>query len=288
MRGLNAGTVAQALATARQEHRLDALDAELLLLQALGRADSDRAWLRAHDADALPPTQVEIFINQCERRAAGEPLAYLVGHKEFFGLSLAVDPRVLIPRPDTETLVAWALDLLPRPEARVLDLGTGSGAIALALKHERPAISMHAVDASAGALAVAQANAERLGLDITFVLSDWLAQIQGRFDLIVSNPPYIALGDSHLPALSHEPDSALTSGTDGLDAIRRIVRESQRHLQPGAWLVLEHGYDQASAVRQVLTAAGFGQVQSRRDLAGIERCSAAQWPSAGLGLKTAR
>lgn len=277
MSGPNPLTVAQALATARQQHRLDALDAELLLLHALGRPGTDRAWLRAHDADPLLPSQAGSLLAQCARRAAGEPVAYLVGYKEFFGLSLAVDARVLVPRPDTETLVEWALDLLPRPDARVLDLGTGSGAIALALKHERPAIDMYAVDASADALAVAQANADCLGLSVTFVQSDWLAQVQGRFDLIVSNPPYIALGDAHLLALSHEPDSALTSGIDGLDAIRQIVRESQPHLQPGAWLVLEHGHDQAPAVRQLLTAAGFGQVQSRRDLAGIERCSAGQW-----------
>lgn len=271
--------LAQALARARARNSLDALDAELLLLHALGRPGSDRAWLRAHDTDVLPSAADDVFAQHCARRGAGEPLAYVVGRKEFFGLELAVDARVLVPRPDTETLVEWALSALPHAAARVLDLGTGSGAIALALKQQHPAIAMHAIDASADALAVAQANAGRLSLDIVFTLSDWLANAVGRFALIVSNPPYIAQGDPHLDALSHEPDSALTSGMDGLDAIRQIIPSSRAHLEPGGWLILEHGYDQAGAVRTLLAAAGFEQVQSRRDLAGIERCSAGQWPS---------
>jgi len=254
---------------------LPRLEAQMLLLHALGQPPQARAWLLAHDDDALPADAAARLHALATRRLAGEPMAYLTGEKHFHGLRLRVDARVLDPRDDTETLVDWALALLP-PDAprRVLDLGTGSGAIALAIAHARPRARVTAVDASADALAVARANAERLGLAVTLRHGDWLAPVAGEvFDLIVSNPPYIAEGDAHLPALAHEPRAALVSGADGLDDLRRIVATAPAHLAPGGWLLLEHGWDQAAAVRALLADAGFAQVQSRRDLAGIERCS---------------
>ena len=269
-------TVAQAL-RAIAALGIDRLDAQLLLLHALARPVHERAWLLAHDGDAMPAGTWRAVAALCARRRAGEPVAYLLGEKEFHGLPLQVDARVLVPRPDTETLVDWALDVVQRRERpTVLDLGTGSGAIALALQQARPDAVVDAVDASADALDVARANAQRLGLAVRFTQADWLAGAASSYDLIVSNPPYIAAGDPHLPGLSHEPSSALVSGADGLDDIRRIVMAAPGHLAPGGWLLLEHGHDQAAAVRTLLTAAGFEAVQSRPDLAGIERCSGAQ------------
>ena len=280
-------TIAQALAAAAALG-LDRLDAQLLLLQALGRDAGDRAWLLAHDTDLLERGVHESFLRLCERRAGGEPLAYVAGHKEFFGLRLAVDRRVLVPRPDTETLVEWALAVIPGltrdpriERLSVVDLGTGSGAIALAIKKNAPHAQVEAVDASADALAVASDNAARLALDVAFRQSSWLAGSQGRYDLIVSNPPYVAEDDPHLPALAHEPLAALAAGPDGLDDIREIVAQAPAHLVPGGWLLLEHGWDQADAVRALLAAAGFQAVTSRRDLAGIERCSGGQWLELG-------
>ena len=259
---------------------LERIDAQLLLLHTLGRTDAGRAWLLAHDTDAMAPEALARFSALCQRRAAGEPVAYLTGHKGFYGLSLQVDARVLDPRPDTETLVDWALQVIaPLPAPRVLDLGTGSGAIALALQHQRPSAQVLAVDASHDALAVAQANAVRLGLAVQCQHGHWLQGVAGQFDAIVSNPPYIAAQDPHLAALTHEPLQALASGADGLDDIRAITAQAGAHLLPGGWLLLEHGHDQASAVRALLTAAGLVQVQSRNDLAGIARCSGGQWPT---------
>jgi release factor glutamine methyltransferase len=236
------------------------LDAQLLLLHALGRPGSERGWLIAHDGDELAPEDEAGFLAACSRRAAGEPLAYLTGEKEFFGLPLRVDARVLVPRPDTETLVEWALELLrDKPAPRVIDLGTGSGAIALALQSARPDARVEAVDRSADALEVARGNAQRLGLPVLFGQADWL-QGAGRYDLIASNPPYVAEADPHLPALAHEPRGALVAGADGLDDLRAIVAEAPAHLLPGGWLLLEHGWDQAAAVRGLLQAAGFAQV----------------------------
>jgi release factor glutamine methyltransferase len=266
-------TLAQALVLAAGLG-LERLDAQLLLLHALGRHGSGRAWLVAHDTDVLDDTARARFENLCRQRADGLPVAYLTGHKEFFGLDLLVDPRVLIPRPDTETLVEWALDALAaRPGGRACDLGTGSGAIALALKKTRPDLEVTAVDASPIALEAARANGARLGLEVSWCPGSWLEGIDTAFDVIVSNPPYIASGDSHLPALAHEPASALVSGPDGLDDIRAIIAQAPARLKPGGWLLLEHGHDQAAAVRSLLAAAGFGETASRRDLAGIERCS---------------
>jgi release factor glutamine methyltransferase len=253
---------------------LERLDAQLLLLHALGRPEHDRAWLLAHDTDALSAPEQARFNAAVRRRAAGEPLAYIAGHKEFYGLDLAVDARVLVPRPDTETLVEWALDVMKdMPHPAVLDLGTGSGAIALALKQTRPDAHVSAVDFSSGALHVARSNAQRLSLDIDFLKGSWFEPVHNQFDLIVSNPPYIAAQDRHLKDLAHEPLRALASGADGLDDIRQIISRARTHLQPGGWLLLEHGYDQAASVRSLLSAAGFETVQSRRDINGVERCS---------------
>lgn len=268
--------VATALAQARGLG-VDRLDAQLLLGHVLQRP---RSWLLAHDDAVLTEPQRTAVQHLMQRRASGEPVAYLTGEKEFHGLTLQVTPAVLIPRPDTETLVDWALARLQAgpPEPRVLDLGTGSGAIALALKHRHPAAMVTAVDASDDALQVASSNARRLGLDVRFLLGDWWSSVgNGTFDLVVSNPPYIATGDEHLPALSHEPLLALTSGADGLDALRTIVSGAPAHLSRGAWLLLEHGYDQADAVHRLLEAQGFDDVQTRQDLAGIGRCTGARW-----------
>ncbi|MDB5954182.1 peptide chain release factor N(5)-glutamine methyltransferase [Ramlibacter sp.] len=265
-------TLKEALAHAARAG-LARIDAALLLLHVLGRTAAERAWLIAHDEEALAPDHEASFLALCLRRAEGEPLAYLVGSKEFFGLPLQVDARVLVPRPDTETLVEWALERLGRiPQPRVIDLGTGSGAIALAIQSARPDAQVEAVDRSAQALAVAAGNAQRLGLPVQFRQADWL-QGAGRYHLIVSNPPYIAAADPHLPALRHEPSQALVAGADGLDDLRAIVAAAPAHLEPGGWLLLEHGWDQADAVRALLGAAGFRDTISRADLAGIARCS---------------
>ena len=276
---------AQALADARSAG-LDRLDAQLLLLHALGKSAAERAWLVAHDQDALPFGATARFAALCARRAEGEPLAYLVGRQEFFGLTLAVDARVLIPRPDTETLVNWALEPLQPPlppAARVLDLGTGSGAIALALQQARPAWQVSAIDASPDAVAVARSNALALGLQVPVTLSRWLDSVSGEFELIVSNPPYVREGDPHLAALGHEPEQALTAGPDGLDDLRQIIATAPGHLAGGGWLLLEHGWDQAAPVSALLLARGFEAVESRPDLAGILRCTGGRWPDAGRG-----
>ncbi|WP_219212612.1 peptide chain release factor N(5)-glutamine methyltransferase [Variovorax boronicumulans] len=273
-------TLAQALRAAAALG-VDRLDAQLLLLQVLQRPVHERAWLLAHDGDALPADAWTVFAQLCARRVAGEPAAYLLGEKEFHGLALQVDARVLVPRPDTETLVEWALEVLEAHQApTVLDLGTGSGAIALAVQHARPDARVDAVDASADALAVARENGRRLGLAVRFAQADWLAGAATGYQLIVSNPPYIAAGDPHLPALAHEPVAALVAGTDGLDDLRRIVRAAPGHLAAGGWLLLEHGHDQADAVRALLAAQGFEEVQHRHDLAGIARCTGGRY--AGL------
>jgi release factor glutamine methyltransferase len=235
----------------------------------------------AHGDDLLDAGVQATFAAHAQRRLDTEPVAYITGHKEFFGLTLHVDHRVLDPRADTETLVEWTLSCLAdTPTPDVVDLGTGSGAIALALKYTRPDAQVCAVDASADALAVASSNAERLALPVTFHHGSWLAPLNGRtFDAVVSNPPYVANEDAHLAALKHEPLSALASGHDGLEDIRTIVREATQHLKPNGWLLLEHGYDQAHAVQTLLGNQGFVNVQSRPDLAGILRCSGGQWPT---------
>jgi release factor glutamine methyltransferase len=264
-------TVAHALAEAGAAG-LDRLDAQLLLAYVLKQS---RSWLLAHDDAQLDEAQVQLMGGLLHRRARGEPLAYLVGVKEFHGLALQVSPAVLVPRPDTETLVDWALDLL-RDSTRpcVLDMGTGSGAIALAVKHSHPQAQVTALDASAQALAVAAGNAQRLQLELRLLHSDWWQGVAGEhFDMIVSNPPYIAGDDAHLAALQHEPRLALTPGGDGLGALRLIVAGAPAHLQPGGWLLLEHGYDQALAVATLLREQGFRSITTRHDLAGHSRCT---------------
>ncbi|MDD2545511.1 MAG: peptide chain release factor N(5)-glutamine methyltransferase [Burkholderiaceae bacterium] len=256
---------------------LERIDGQMLLLHLLGRAGHDRAWLLTHDTDALPPALMASYEALCQRRAHGEPVAYLTGTKEFYGLPLQIDARVLDPRPDTETLVDWALEVIaPLPAPRILDLGTGSGAIALALQHARPDAHVRAVDASPDALAVARANAHRLQLGVVFQQGDWLDGLQGPFDLIVSNPPYIAEGDPHLAALHHEPAQALSSGADGLDDLRTLIAQAPSRPAHGGWLLLEHGWDQAGAVHKLLATADFQALQSRTDLSGTVRCSGGQ------------
>lgn len=273
--------IAEALALARAAG-VDRLDAQWLLGHHLQR---DRAWLLAHDDELLPDTLATAWPALLARRAAGEPLAYIVGEREFCGLRLQVSPAVLVPRPETEDLVRWALELLAdAPAGPVLDLGTGSGAIALTLKHVRPALDVHASDDSGDALAVAQANARALGLALTWHAGPWWQAAPGlRCALAVSNPPYVAPGDSHLAALHYEPIQALVPAGDdgaGLSDLLRLIDGAEAHLLPGAWLLLEHGHDQADAVRKRLQAAGFEAVATRTDLAGLPRCSAGRRPLA--------
>ena len=275
-------TVAQALTQAHTQG-LARVDAQMLLLHTLGQPTHARAWLITHDSDALSPAQQAQWQQMLAQRQAGVPVAYLTGHKAFYGLDLQVDARVLDPRDDTETLVDWALDVLTasgQAQPRVLDLGTGSGAIALALASAQPRATVCAVDASVGALAVARANAERLALPVQFHLGDWFAGLPAcaaRFDCIASNPPYIRDDDPHMAALQHEPRQALTSGADGLADIRVIVAGAPAWLVRGGWLLLEHGWDQHEAVQALLRKAGFGEVQSRQDLAGQPRCTGGRW-----------
>ncbi len=267
-------TVADALAGARAAG-IDRLDAHLLLGHLLRR---ERTWLLAHGDAPIRGDDALRWHGLLQRRLAGEPVAYLVGEQEFHGLRLVVDPRVLVPRPDTEVLVDWALELLRSdalpPAPAVVDLGTGSGAIALAVRHAHPAARVVATDRSAGALALARTNAERLGLPVEFAAGSWWDAVAGRhFDLVLANPPYIAEGDPHLAALAHEPLQALTPGGDGLDSLRAIVAGACAHAAPGAWLLLEHGHDQADAVQALLTAGSVSMVETRRDLAGRPRCT---------------
>ena len=275
------GTVQEALLRA-QKHGIAKVDARMLLLHTLGKHTTDMAWLVSNDNNPINAKQADAYGEVCARRRAGEPVAYIVGHKEFYGLRLAVDKRVLDPRDDTEILVEWALALLPSgASGKVLDLGTGSGAVALAVQSKRPSTQVHATDASPDALDVARANAATLKLSVQFHQGSWLDAVTGQqFDLIVANPPYIAAADPHLAALTHEPLQALASGEDGLEDIRQIIAEAPAHLHAGGWLLLEHGYDQAAAVRALLEQHGFSEVESRKDLAGVERCSGGQWQPA--------
>jgi release factor glutamine methyltransferase len=251
------------------------IEVQMLLQRAL---KVGRAYLYAHPEHELTDTELAGYQAMLQRRLHGEPIAYILGEREFFGLNLEVTPATLIPRPDTELLVELALE---RTGAlRVLDMGTGSGAIALAIAHQRPDAEVWACDASVAALQVARGNAERHNItSVHFIESDWFSALDGqRFDIIVSNPPYIAAADPHLGQgdVRFEPLSALASGADGLDDIRRIVAQAGAHLEKDGWLLLEHGYDQAAPVRALLRAAGFAGVFSASDLAGIERCSGGQ------------
>jgi release factor glutamine methyltransferase len=255
---------------------MDPVDNRILLCHAMGLS---RVSLITQSERALSADEAQRFAALARRRLDGEPVAYIIGQREFFGLPFEVSAAVLIPRPDTELLVELTLERLP-PQGRVLDMGTGSGAIAVALAHTRRDADVTALDVSPAALDVARRNAAANGARVTFLHSDWYAALDGQppFDVIASNPPYIASGDRHLSEgdLRFEPAGALTDHADGLSALRIIVAGARRHLLPQGWLLMEHGYDQAAAVRDLLTAQGYTNVQSWTDLAGIERVSGAQ------------
>ena len=247
-------------------------EAQILFGHAVG---ASRAWLSAHRDDAADPSAAETFHELVRRRRSGEPVAYLVGRREFYGLEFRVTPDVLIPRADTETLVDTAHEILVDGSPHdVLDLGTGSGCVAIAIAHERPEVRVTAVDVSKPALGVARANAATIGANVELVQGEWFQQLTGRrFDLVVSNPPYVATGDPHLQQgdLRFEPATALASGTDGLADIRIIVAHAPAYLRDGGWLLFEHGSDQAGVCRDLLLDAGFGEVIRRADIAGLPR-----------------
>ena len=260
-------TIAEAL----RATGIDAREARLLLAAATGFSE---ASVLAHPERSLPVAEETLFLSMSSRRATGEPVAYILGRREFYGIELAVNPAVLIPRPETELLVELALQ---KDFSSVLDLGTGSGAIAIALKRNKPSIRVTASEASAAALVVAKRNAARYNLQIDFRHGPWFQPLAGeRFDLIVSNPPYVADGDPHLKDLAYEPQSALLAGADGLDAVREIARAAPRYLKPDGWLLVEHGAGQDTAVRELFRAGGLEEGTTWPDLAGIPRVSGAR------------
>jgi release factor glutamine methyltransferase len=261
------GTVACLLAGSG----LDPSEARLLLSHASG---TPRESLVAHPERQVDADAAARFSDLCRRRADGEPVAYLVGEREFYGRCFKVDRSVLIPRPETEMLVQLALESLTgREQARILDLGTGSGCIAITLALERPGLAVTAAERSGAALARARANAAALGAAVRFVQSDWYFGVEGRFDLIVSNPPYVAAGDPHLAGLAYEPSEALSDGGDGLDSLRAVIVGAAGHLEGEGVLAVEHGFDQADAVREAMRTCGFASAQTRCDLAGQPRVS---------------
>jgi len=253
---------------------LDPVDCRILLQHVLG---ASHAQLIAHPERALDPAERSRFVALAARRRAGEPIAYIIGRREFYGRTFEVDRSVLIPRPETELLIELALARVPDEDGRILDLGTGSGCIAITLALERPRSTVYAVDASAAALQVARANVQRLGAaNVHLLEGSWYAPVSGStFDVIVSNPPYVAADDPHLGQgdVRAEPRAALAAGARGLDAIRSIVTGAGAHLRPGGWLLLEHGYDQAEAVAELLNQAGFEDCFGARDLAQLPRAS---------------
>jgi release factor glutamine methyltransferase len=269
-------TLAKALAEARRT--IDAVDARVLLAHVL---DRDSAYLAAHGETRLAPEACERYFAAVERRAAGEPVAYITEHREFYGLDFRVTPAVLIPRPESELLVELAIADMPlRSACAVLDLGTGSGCLAISIARARPSARVLGLDCSAPAVALARENAERLGAaGVAFDTSDWFDALAGRtFDLIVANPPYVATDDPHLAAgdLRYEPRGALVGGADGLDAIRHIVQRAWPYLRRGGRLLFEHGCDQGPSCRALLAAVGFSGITTSRDLGGHERVSGAR------------
>ena len=263
---LAAGTT---LAAALAQLPLDPLENRILLCHALGISRVALITQSERQLDAAEAKRIDALV---ARRSAGEPIAYIVGKREFYGLDFEVSDAVLIPRPDTELLVELAIERAP-VRARVLDMGTGSGAIAISISHARPDAQVTALDVSEAALAVARGNAVRNAARVRFLHSDWFAAVGGeQFDIIVSNPPYIAAGDEHLSQgdLRYEPQDALTDHADGLSDLRAIAQGARNHLAPGGWLLMEHGYDQAAQVRALL-GEHYTEVQSWRDLSGIER-----------------
>jgi len=264
-------------AALKLDSREAALEARLLLQETLGVS---HAWLLTHEDDALTDDVTEAFEDKLQRRLNGEPVAYILGQREFYGLDLTVSPDTLIPRPDTETLVEAALERIPPNQScKVLDLGTGTGAIALAIASQRPEAELTAVDFSEDALKIAAGNAKKLNIrNVRFLQSNWFSNLGGEtFDIIVSNPPYIAKADPHLTQgdLRFEPMSALVSGNGGLDDIQRIIASATEHLNSGGWLLLEHGHEQAAAVAELLQQ--FSEISHSRDLANIERVTSARW-----------
>lgn len=258
------------------------LDAELLLANCL---DQSRSFLLSHGGEALSPAACERFARSVARRRSGEPIAYIVGRREFWSLDLEINPHVLVPRPETELLVEFALEVVPAGQhAKILDLGTGSGAVALAIAHERPDARVVATDASTEAITLACRNAERLELgNVSFLVGHWYEPVGAmHFDLIVSNPPYIAAGDVVLKTteLAAEPRTALVSGPSGLEAIERVAARACEHLRPGGWLALEHGAEQAGAVAPLFSAAGLSTIRTLKDLAGHDRVTAGRRPGA--------
>ncbi len=274
---MNAVETGVTIGTLLRESGLPRSEAELLLRALLGR---ERAHLIAHAEEAIDSSKARSARDWFARRRTGEPAAYITGRREFYGVALHITPDVLIPRPETELLVELALGRIPRASARVLELGTGSGAIALALARERPDLAIVATDISEAALAVARRNSREHRAAIEFVNSDWFEALgPGRFDLIVSNPPYVAAEDAHLERgdVRFEPRLALVSGEDGLDCIRRIAARAQSRLRPGGWLLLEHGYDQKEPCVELFLELGYAEVEDLKDLAGLPRACAGRW-----------
>ena len=267
---------------------LEKNDVQILLLHALGRSTFDKAYLIAHDQDPLSSNIFEQFSELITRAHRSEPIAYITGHKEFYGLNFKVTPDTLIPRPDTETLVEWAIEclktlkVLGRPP-RVLDLGTGTGCLAITIKHHLPSCIVWASDIKNTTLEVAKHNSKALKTEINFLEGSWFKALEGEtlkdnFDLIISNPPYIKANDSHLASLTFEPEHALISGAEGLDDLKIIALNALEHLTPGGWLLVEHGYNQGLEVQSLLHQNGLIEVQSRHDIAGICRCTGGQRP----------
>tara|TARA_B100001063_G_scaffold245091_1_gene279677 strand:- start:128 stop:937 length:810 start_codon:yes stop_codon:yes gene_type:complete len=260
-----------------QQVAIDRGDAEGLLANALR---VNRAWLFAHRDEPVDDSCAEHFMEQARARAEGEPLAYLLGYRDFWSLRLNVNRDVLIPRRETEHLVEWAIERIDAGAQRILDLGTGSGAIALACKSERPQVEMCGVDGCQEALSCARANGESLGLEVDWLYSDWFEKVPPNYwDLVVSNPPYIAANDAHLSRgdLPAEPALALIGGHTGLESIDHIVAGAPDFLRPGGWLLLEHGFDQAELVAGLLRTKGFSKVSTRRDWSGHARMTGGQW-----------